>query len=105
MFSLENKLAVVTGAGSGIGQAIAVLFAQQGARVVVVELSEQAGAQTREQIAALGRSAHVYGCDVSVAAQVERTFAAIAADHGEVDILVNNAGISHIGTVLTTDEE
>jgi NAD(P)-dependent dehydrogenase (short-subunit alcohol dehydrogenase family) len=107
MFSLKGKLAVITGAGSGIGQAIAVLFAKQGARVAIVDLSEQAGAPTRDQIRALGeaRDPRVYACDVSDAGQVERTFDAMATELGETDILVNNAGISHIGTVASTDEE
>jgi NAD(P)-dependent dehydrogenase (short-subunit alcohol dehydrogenase family) len=105
MFSLKEKLAVVTGGGSGIGQAISVLFASQGARVIVVDLTQQAGEQTRAQIEAKDRFARVYGCDVGDAQAVGRTFDAIVRDHGDVDILVNNAGISHIGTVASTDEE
>jgi 2-keto-3-deoxy-L-fuconate dehydrogenase len=105
MFSLKDKLAVVTGGGSGIGQAIAVLFAKQGARVVVLDLTEQAGAETRSQIDKLGQSAHVYPCDVSNAQQVQRTFATVAEAHGGIHVLVNNAGISHIGNLATTDEE
>jgi len=105
MFSLKDKLAVITGAGSGIGQAIAVLFARQGARVMVVDLTEQAGAQTQAHIERDGHLSRVYPCDVSDAQQVVHTFDTIVKGHGEVDILVNNAGISHIGTISTTDDE
>jgi NAD(P)-dependent dehydrogenase (short-subunit alcohol dehydrogenase family) len=105
MFSLKDKLAVVTGAGSGIGQAIGVLFAEHGARVVVIDVSEPAGAQTQAQITERGGFCRVHACDVADKAQVRRTFDAVAELYGEVDILVNNAGISHIGSVETTDEE
>jgi NAD(P)-dependent dehydrogenase (short-subunit alcohol dehydrogenase family) len=105
MFSLKEKLAVVTGAGSGIGQAIAILFARQGARVMVIDLTEQTGAPTQALIERDGHFSRVYACDVSDAQQVAHTFDAIVKSHGEVDILVNNAGISHVGTIATTDEE
>ncbi len=105
MFSLNEKLAVVTGGGSGIGQAIAVLFASQGARVIVVDLTEQAAAPTHAHIERDGRFSRVYACDVGDAQQVVHTFDAIVQGHGDVDILVNNAGISHVGTIATTDEE
>jgi NAD(P)-dependent dehydrogenase (short-subunit alcohol dehydrogenase family) len=105
MFSLKDKLAVITGAGSGIGQAIAVLFARQGARVMVVDLTEQAGAQTQAHIERDGHFSRVYACDVSDTQQVAHTFDTIVKGHGDVDILVNNAGISHIGTISTTDDE
>lgn len=105
MFSLNEKLAVVTGGGSGIGQAIAILFASQGARVIVVDLTEQAAAPTHAQIERDGRFSRVYACDVGDAQQVAHTFDAIVQGHGDVDILVNNAGISHVGTIATTDEE
>jgi NAD(P)-dependent dehydrogenase (short-subunit alcohol dehydrogenase family) len=105
MFSLKDKLAVVTGAGSGIGQAIAVLFAEHGARVIVIDVTDQAGAQTQARIAERGQFCRVHPCDVGDKAQVRRTFDTIAEKYGDVDILVNNAGISHIGTVETTDEE
>jgi len=105
MFSLKEKLAVATGAGSGIGQAIAILFARQGARVIVVDLTEHAGAQTQAHIEREGLFSRVYACDVSDAQQVANTFETIVQGHGDVDILVNNAGISHVGTIATTDEE
>jgi len=105
MFRLNEKLAVITGGGSGIGQAIATLFARQGARVVVVDLTEEAGAQTKAHIERDGGFSRVYACDVGNAQEVAHTFDAIVQGHGDVDILVNNAGISHVGTIETTDEE
>jgi NAD(P)-dependent dehydrogenase (short-subunit alcohol dehydrogenase family) len=105
MFRLNDRLAVVTGAGSGIGRSIATLFAERGARVVAIDLSEGDATQTCAEIAAKGGICYVHPCDVGDAGQVRTTFDAIARLHGEVDILVNNAGISHIGTVATTEEE
>lgn len=103
MFRLDGKHAVVTGAGSGIGQAIARTFATQGARISVLERDEVAGAATVAAIRAAGGSAEAVACDVSDAASVTAAFDRVAAA-GRVDILVNNAGVSHIGTVITTSE-
>jgi NAD(P)-dependent dehydrogenase (short-subunit alcohol dehydrogenase family) len=104
MFRLDNKVAVVTGAGSGIGRAIALTFAAQGARVYVLERDTQAGAATVEQIAATGGVAQVVSCDVADAAAVTTAFERVDADAGRLDILVNNAGIAGIGTVEQTTE-
>lgn len=100
MFSLKNKSAVITGGGSGIGKAIAVLFAQQGATVHIIEMNPEAALSTITEINATGGSAFSYTCDVSKQSQVVDTFKAI----GKVDILVNNAGIAHIGSADTTAE-
>jgi 2-keto-3-deoxy-L-fuconate dehydrogenase len=100
MFSLKGKSAVITGGGSGIGKAIAVLFAQQGAAVHIIELNQDAAAQTIAEIGAQS-TAVAYSCDVSNQQQVLDTFRQI----GAVDILVNNAGIAHVGTVETTSEQ
>src|SRR2546426_3317526 len=89
MFDLHGKVAVVTGAASGIGAAIATLFGRQGARVVVVDRSTTAPFQ----------------CDVSSPDDVRRTFDAICAETGQIDILVNNAGIAHVGTIEQTSPE
>jgi NAD(P)-dependent dehydrogenase (short-subunit alcohol dehydrogenase family) len=104
MFDLHHKVAVVTGAGSGIGAAIAMLFARQGARVVVVDRNESAD-RTVEAIRRDGGDALAMRCDVSSADEVSRAFAAISRDGGAVDILVNNAGIAHVGTIETTTAE
>lgn len=100
MFNLNNKIAVITGGGSGIGQAIAVLFAKQGATVHVLELTEAAGSDTKKAIDTEGGVCTVHPCNVAEQAAVLAVFDTI----GPLDILVNNAGIAHIGTVETTAE-
>jgi NAD(P)-dependent dehydrogenase (short-subunit alcohol dehydrogenase family) len=104
MFSLEGKTAVVTGAGSGIGRAIALVFARQGARLVVLDVATQAAQAVAAEIAAIGPKPLVVTCDVTSSASVEAAFAAIDASGSRVDILVNNAGIAHIGNLESTDE-
>jgi 2-keto-3-deoxy-L-fuconate dehydrogenase len=100
MFSLKNKTAVVTGGGSGIGQAIAVLFAKQGSVIHIIELSEEAGETTKNRIFTEGGICMVHPCNVADQTAVLTVFEKI----GNLDILVNNAGIAHIGTVETTSE-
>ena len=99
MFSLKGKSAVITGGGSGIGKAISILFAKQGAKVYILELNEQSAQQTVEEIKAFGE-AQAFSCDVSKQDQVLATFAKM----DKVDILVNNAGIAHIGNLEKTAE-
>ena len=101
MFNLEGKSALITGGGSGIGQAIAFLFAKQGAVVHIIELNAGAAKATADHIESDGGKAFTYGTDVSSQGQVKDTFSAT----GKIDILVNNAGIAHIGTIETTSEE
>lgn len=100
MFSLEGKKAVVTGGGSGIGQAIAIILAKQGAEVHIVELNEAQAEATVTQILQNGNKCFSYACDVSEQQQVIDTFRQI----GSINILVNNAGIAHIGKADTTPE-
>jgi NAD(P)-dependent dehydrogenase (short-subunit alcohol dehydrogenase family) len=102
MFSLSNKTAVITGAGSGIGQAIAMLFARQGAHVEVLDLKLEAAQSTVDLIIAEGGSARAGAVDVGDQSAVKEVFAEISSRVPRLDILVNNAGIAHIGTVLTT---
>ena len=104
MFRLDDKIAVVTGAGSGIGAAIADVFARQGARVFVLERDEAAGAETVKRIGTAGGHSTLVACDVADAASVAAAFDAVTRDAGRLDILVNNAGVAHIGTVETTEE-
>jgi NAD(P)-dependent dehydrogenase (short-subunit alcohol dehydrogenase family) len=103
-FRLDNKIAVITGGGSGIGQAIALKFAAHGSSVRVLDLSLSAAEETRRQIASAGGNAAAHAVDVSDQKQVKDAFANLA-QHGPPSILVNNAGISHIGTVESTTEE
>ncbi len=105
MFTLEGKTAIVTGAGSGIGQAIALLFARQGARVLLFDISESAAATVALQIRELGAKERVVICDVGDARSVRTAFESIDAAGDTLDILVNNAGIAHVGNLQGTDEQ
>lgn len=104
MFDLTHKIAVITGGGSGIGQAIAQTYAERGAHVFVLELHADKAADTLAQIQAAGGKAEAISCDVADKASVDAAMQQVGAATGRVDILVNNAGISHIGTVEHTTE-
>ena len=95
---------MVTGGGSGIGRAISLRFAQEGAVVIVLDLAPERGAETAKLISQTGGSATMECCDVSIQSEVGRTFESINSRHGGVDILVNSAGIAHIGNLETTTE-
>jgi 2-keto-3-deoxy-L-fuconate dehydrogenase len=101
MFNLEHKSVVITGAGSGIGKAAALLFARQKAQVHLVDLNEGALAAVQQEIAQEEGAVRTYGCDVTVQQNVRAVFKEI----GPIDILINSAGISHIGKADTTSEE
>jgi 2-keto-3-deoxy-L-fuconate dehydrogenase len=105
MFGLGDKVAVVTGAGSGIGWAIAKLFAQQGAVVAALDRDEPAASSLADAIRDAGGASSFYACDVSDESEVAETFRRVEAGHGRIDILVNNAGIAHIGSIETTSPE
>jgi 2-keto-3-deoxy-L-fuconate dehydrogenase len=104
MFRLDGKVAAVTGAGSGIGAAIALLFGRQGATVEAIDIDGEAALRTAEEIEREGGRARGRRCDVADAEAVAAIFAAAVGERGRLDILVNNAGIAHVGTVETTSE-
>ena len=105
MFSLKGKRAIVTGAGSGIGQSTAIAFAKQGANVSVLEINLEAANETVEKIRINGGQAEATECDVTDHDQVQEVFDKLGADHGGLDCLINNAGIAHVGNILNTDEK
>jgi 2-keto-3-deoxy-L-fuconate dehydrogenase len=100
MFKLTGKSVVITGGGSGIGKAMSVLFAKQGAMVHIIEVNGEAANETVNEISASNGKAVGHTCDVSKQQQVLDTFSKI----GKIDILVNNAGIAHIGRADNTSE-
>src|SRR5690242_9187868 len=104
MLSLKNKTAVITGGGSGIGKAIATLFAAQGAGVHIVELNAEAAAATAEEIRAGGGAVTVHACNVSLQQEVKQVMDTIAGNAGRIDILVCSAGVSHVGDLEHTTE-
>ena len=103
---LENKVSIVTGAGSGFGAGIAERFAAEGAAVVVNDLNEDGGRKTVEAITAAGGQAHFVQADVSKSDDVKALVAAALEQFGGLDIMVNNAGITHRnGPMLDVTEE
>jgi NAD(P)-dependent dehydrogenase (short-subunit alcohol dehydrogenase family) len=102
---LENKVAIVTGAGRGIGQAIATLFAEEGAKALVVDWNRETGAATAAAIQAAGHTARFYYADVSQAGDVEAMVRAAVSEWGRLDILVNNAAIQVVARLVETTEE
>jgi NAD(P)-dependent dehydrogenase (short-subunit alcohol dehydrogenase family) len=100
MFQLNKKTAVITGSGSGIGKAVALLFAKQGAEVHLIDLNESACTATATEIRQSNGKAFTHSCDVTAQQQVKAVFGKI----DKVDILVNSAGVSHIGNIETTTE-
>ncbi len=101
MFSLIGKTAVITGGGSGIGKAIAQLFAKQGATVHIIELNAEAANGVVQDIISEGGTAKSYSCNVSSQEKVLEVFKVI----GKIDILVNNAGIAYVGNLEKTSTE
>jgi NAD(P)-dependent dehydrogenase (short-subunit alcohol dehydrogenase family) len=106
MGRVENKIAVITGSGSGIARATAELFAKEGATVIVVDLNKAAAEEASQTINTTGGKSIAVQADVSKLADCENVFNETIKNYGRVDILVNVAGISdkHKPTIRTTDE-
>jgi NAD(P)-dependent dehydrogenase (short-subunit alcohol dehydrogenase family) len=101
MFDYKNKKVVITGGASGIGKATAILFAQQGAEVHIVDLNEEEANKTCTSITESNGTAIFHVCDITNQQKVKETFSTIKT----IDVLINSAGISHIGKADTTNEE
>jgi len=102
MGTLTGKTALVTGAGSGIGAAIAERFARAGAHVVVTDVNEAQAAGTQERVRTAGGSAEALRLDVTTEDDARRAADAVHGRHQRLDILVNNAGIGHVGAMPQT---
>jgi NAD(P)-dependent dehydrogenase (short-subunit alcohol dehydrogenase family) len=102
---LKDKVAIITGGGSGIGRASAELFAREGAKVVVADFNEKAGQETVTAIRQAGGEAIFVQVDVSDSVQVQRLVDTTLRAYSGIDILVNNAGILLFGTALDTSQQ
>ena len=105
MSQLANQIAVVTGAGRGIGRAIALKFAAEGADVVCISRTPENSEKVANEIRALGRKAWAHALDVGDANAVNATAEKILAEAGRVDVLVNNAGVTRDGLLMRMSEE
>jgi NAD(P)-dependent dehydrogenase (short-subunit alcohol dehydrogenase family) len=105
MFRLDNKITLVTGAGSGIGEAIAILFAKAGAFVGVIDRDEGAAQTTARTIIENGGQSKAIHLDVTDENGCIDVSESVQEEFGHIDVLVNNAGIGHVGTLLETEGE
>ena len=103
-FTLQNKTAIITGGGSGIGKAIAQTFANQDAKVYIIDQNLDAANKTADNINKKGLSAKAYKCDVSNNKNVSNVINEISKT-STIDILINNAGIAHVGNIEACEEK
>ena len=102
---LAGKTAVITGGAAGIGRATSLMFAREGAHVVILDIQDQAAEQTLDMIEKAGGSGHYFHADVSKANEVDRAFDAIKADVGPYDVLFNHAGTIIVKALHESTEE
>lgn len=100
--SLNNKIALITGAGSGIGREIAVLFASQGAHVILSDINDEGMQETGRRIKQAGGEYETHVADVSKRSDMKKLAAEVQRQHGSLDVLVNNAGIASAGRFIDT---
>ncbi len=105
MFELNDKVALVTGAARGLGQAIALKLAEAGADLALCDLKAEWLEETAEKVKALGRRAECYGVNVAEGESVTAGIKAIEKDFGKIDVLVNNAGITKDGLMMRMSED
>ncbi len=105
MFSLEKRVALVTGGGDGIGKAISKILSKQGATVYILDVNEETGGRTAAEIIGENNQAYFIKCDVSNQQEVKKNIEEIYAKESKIDILINNAGIAHIGNAENTSQE
>src|SRR6266481_2073472 len=105
MGQLDNQIAVVTGAGRGIGRAIALRFAGEGADIACVSRTAENSEKVANEVRALGRKAWAHALDVSDAASVTAASEGILNEAGRVDILINNAGVTRDGLLMRMSEQ
>ncbi len=102
---LKDKIAIITGAGQGIGRAIALKFARENADIVIAEMNPDTAAQTTEEIKATGRQVMVLPVDVAAREQVKEMVERVLSHWGRIDVLVNNAGFDRGASLLKVKEE
>jgi meso-butanediol dehydrogenase / (S,S)-butanediol dehydrogenase / diacetyl reductase len=105
MNKLEDRVALITGGGRGIGAALALCYAQEGAKIVVVDLNETNARDVAAQVRALGRDAEALVVDVREPAQSAAMIARVVDRFGRLDVLVNNAGVIRVRSLLNTTPE
>ncbi len=103
-FNLTGKIAIITGGGSGIGRAIAIALAQNGATALILDVNEEGAAQVVSEIQEHGGKAEAFSCDVSDHESVQQAFLEVLKER-PLDILINNAGVAHVGNILNTSPE
>lgn len=105
MKKLENKIAVITGAGRNIGRSIALAFAAEGAKIVVVDVNDNDGRNVVNEIKTFGTEAVYINCDISNSASVDDMFKNVHEKFGRIDILINNAGITRDTLIVRMNDD